>query len=63
MGKMIDAQSIVRGHGGDQSTRQGSGHLQGGALAQHLPGGHRGLLTLVQAYVFPFTLLVPHLAK
>ena len=41
MGKMIDAAEHLRGDGGDEPGGPGGGHLQGGDLAQHLPGEHR----------------------
>jgi len=59
MGKMIDAQSIVVANGRDEPAGQGGGHLKAVLWHSVALACVVGLITVLQAYVWPFTLMVP----
>src|SRR5579875_2092705 len=61
MGKMIDAQSIVVATAATNQLGKEADIFKAVLWHSILLGVVVGLLTLLQAYMFPFTLLVPHL--
>lgn len=63
MGKMIDAQSIVVATAATNQLGKEADIFKAVLWHSILLAVVVGLLTLLQAYVFPFTLLVPHLPK
>jgi L-lactate transport len=63
MGKMIDAQSIVVATAATHQLGKEADIFKAVLWHSLLLAVVIGLLTLLQAYVFPFTLLVPHLPK
>ncbi|HEY7327726.1 MAG TPA: L-lactate permease [Gemmataceae bacterium] len=63
MGKMIDAQSIVVATAATNQLGKEADIFKAVLWHSILLAVIVGLLTLLQAYVFPFTQLVPHLAK
>jgi lactate permease len=63
MGKMIDAQSIVVATAATNQLGKEADIFKAVLWHSILLAVVVGLLTLVQAYVFPFTMLVPHLPK
>jgi lactate permease len=63
MGKMIDAQSIVVATAATNQLGKEADIFKAVLWHSILLAVVVGLLTLLQAYVFPFTLLVPHLLK
>jgi L-lactate transport len=63
MGKMIDAQSIVVATAATNQLGKEADIFKAVLWHSILLAVVVGLLTLLQAYVFPFTMLVPHLPK
>jgi L-lactate transport len=63
MGKMIDAQSIVVATAATNQLGKEADIFKAVLWHSILLAMVVGLLTLLQAYVFPFTMLVPHLPK
>ncbi|HTU19839.1 MAG TPA: L-lactate permease [Gemmataceae bacterium] len=63
MGKMIDAQSIVVATAATNQLGKEADIFKAVFWHSILLAVIVGLLTLVQAYVYPFTLLVPHLPR
>jgi lactate permease len=63
MGKMIDAQSIVVATAATNQLSKEADIFKAVLWHSILLAVVVGLLTLLQAYVFPFTMLVPHLPK
>jgi lactate permease len=61
MGKMIDAQSIVVATAATNQLGREADIFKAVIWHSILLGSVVGLITLLQAYVWPFTLLVPHL--
>ena len=59
-GKMIDAQNILRGDGGDHQIGKEADLFKAVIWHSILLAVIVGLMTLLQAYVFPFSLMVPH---
>jgi lactate permease len=63
MGKMIDAQSIVVATAATNQLGKEADIFKAVLWHSILLAVVVGLLTLLQAYVFPFTMMVPHLPK
>jgi lactate permease len=63
MGKMIDAQSIVVATAATNQLGKEADIFKAVLWHSILLAVVVGLLTLLQAYVFPFTMLVPHLPR
>ena len=63
MGKMIDAQSIVVATAATNQLGKEADIFKAVLWHSILLAVIVGILTLVQAYVYPFTTLVPHLPK
>ncbi|MHB1426738.1 MAG: L-lactate permease, partial [Gemmataceae bacterium] len=63
MGKMIDAQSIVVATAATNQLGKEADIFKAVLWHSILLAVVVGILTLVQAYVFPFTMMVPHLPK
>ncbi len=61
MGKMIDAQSIVVATAATNQVGREADIFKAVIWHSFLLASLVGLMTLLQAYVWPFTLMVPHL--
>ena len=61
MGKMIDAQSIVVATAATNQVGREADIFKAVLWHSFVLASVVGLITLLQAYVWPFTLMVPHL--